>query len=317
MERSVKSRYLSILKAIIAVIMFSLIFLFTATSNKVTEAVIGGIKLCCMTLVPSLFPFLVISGILMRIGALQMLSKHFYGIMKRLFGVSGVSAAAVITGLICGFPSGAAVLTSEGKAVCSKKEGERTLFLSATASPAFVISGIGIGMLGSVWFGITVWVIHILSTVLAGIILKSIFGDTVAEINCTQSSERTLSLSTAAEAIRSAADSMLSVCATVIFFSVICGYIENISIIPDTVRCVIASFFELTSGVKMISKVIPFDTAIVMISSAVSWSGLSVFSQIILVTKGQLGSKEYFIGKMLTTLISAFLALICVKCGIF
>ena len=58
------------------------------------QAVRDAMLLCVQTLIPSLFPFFVLSSLLIACGASELLSALLSPLMRPLFGLSGVGAAA-------------------------------------------------------------------------------------------------------------------------------------------------------------------------------------------------------------------------------
>jgi hypothetical protein len=83
-----------------------------------------GLSLCARTVIPSLFPFMVVSEMLVASGAGEALGRLFARLMRRVFGLSGAGASALFLGSMCGFPVGArtaVALLDQGaisKAVC-------------------------------------------------------------------------------------------------------------------------------------------------------------------------------------------------------
>ena len=74
------------------------------------EAINGakdGLALCFNVIVPSLFPFFVLSSLVVDLGLAAYLGRALEGLMRPLFRVSGSCAAAVALGFIGGYPLGA------------------------------------------------------------------------------------------------------------------------------------------------------------------------------------------------------------------
>ena len=63
-------------------------------SDAAVEYMGRGLTLCARTVIPSLFPFMVISELLVSSGAGEALGRLFSGIMRRVFGISGAGASA-------------------------------------------------------------------------------------------------------------------------------------------------------------------------------------------------------------------------------
>ncbi len=81
-----------------------LLFLFPEES---VAAAREGISLCVDVLIPSLFPFFVISSLLISTGLAGLCARPLESFMRPLFGVGGAGAAALSLGLIGGYPVGA------------------------------------------------------------------------------------------------------------------------------------------------------------------------------------------------------------------
>ena len=71
------------------------------------QAARDAMLLCAQTLIPSLFPFFVLSSLLIACGASELLSALLSPLMRPLFGLSGAGAAALALGLCGGYPVGA------------------------------------------------------------------------------------------------------------------------------------------------------------------------------------------------------------------
>ena len=108
--------------------------LLIATAGLVAapgEAIAGakdGLTLCFNVIVPSLFPFFVLSSLVVDLGLAAYLGRAMEGLMRPLFRVSGSCAAAVALGFIGGYPVGArTALQLYQQGLCSKPEAERQI----------------------------------------------------------------------------------------------------------------------------------------------------------------------------------------------
>ena len=79
----------------------------TAFSAQAQDSVRDALRLCADTIIPSLFPFFVLSVLLNRLGLPGMLSRLMGRAASALFGVSGEGASALFIGLTGGYPMGA------------------------------------------------------------------------------------------------------------------------------------------------------------------------------------------------------------------
>ena len=84
-----------------------------------------GVALCLQTVLPSLFPFFVLSSLLVQSDVPRLLSRAMAGVMYPLFGVSGAGASALMLGLLGGYPVGARTVAElYGRGEIAREEAE-------------------------------------------------------------------------------------------------------------------------------------------------------------------------------------------------
>ena len=66
-----------------------------------------GLKLCIDAIIPSLFPFFVLSALAVDLGLAGCLGKVFEPVMRPLFNVNGACVSAFALGFVGGYPVGA------------------------------------------------------------------------------------------------------------------------------------------------------------------------------------------------------------------
>ena len=124
--------------------------LLFAFPEESLEAAREGITLCLDVLIPSLFPFFVLSSLLIETGVAGLCARPLSRWMYPLFGVGGAGAAALVLGLIGGYPAGArtiAQLVERGE--CSREEARRLSRFCNNCGPAFFLGAVGMGVFGS------------------------------------------------------------------------------------------------------------------------------------------------------------------------
>ena len=100
-----------------------------------------GLSLWLNVMIPTLLPFLILTGILLKTGNIQKLLRPLSPAGKILLGLSPAGLYVLILGLLCGYPIGAKLahdLYIEQQ--ISRREGEYLLTFSCNASPAFILS---------------------------------------------------------------------------------------------------------------------------------------------------------------------------------
>ena len=69
------------------------------------SGVITGLRFCSEILVPSLFPFMVLSSLIVKTGISEKLGKVFSPAVKNIFHLPSCTAATIILSLIGGYPT--------------------------------------------------------------------------------------------------------------------------------------------------------------------------------------------------------------------
>ena len=107
-----------------------------------------GVALCLQTVLPSLFPFFVLSSLLVQSDVPRLLSRAMAGVMYPLFGVSGAGASALILGLLGGYPVGARTVAElYGRGEIAREEAEQLLAFCNNSGPGFFLGVCGTAVL--------------------------------------------------------------------------------------------------------------------------------------------------------------------------
>ncbi len=298
-------------------------FLLVLRNSEAAVQYMGrGLSLCAQTVIPSLFPFMVISELLVASGAGEALGRLLAKPMKWLFGLSGAGCSAVVLGSMCGFPIGASTAVAlYDKNVISKRECEHLLTFSNHPSSAFLVTAVGVSLFQDHRLGLILYLVVLGSAFFTGFILRFFLrgkegDDASGEHPHFPSGLHPGGISMLTDAVSHAAASMLIVSAYVVFFSALTGVITTaISDIgghrPTLFAC-ICGFFELSGGVSAAaslgSKTQNVLLPIVLTAIISGWSGLSVHCQILSICGGRgLSFKPYFIAKAIQSLLCGLL----------
>ncbi|MBO7739128.1 MAG: sporulation protein, partial [Oscillospiraceae bacterium] len=114
---------------------------------EAVEAASSGLKLCLDVIVPSLFPFFVISTLTVEMGLAEKMGRLIEPLMRKLFNVSGACASAFVLGFVGGYPVGAkTAIALYERGECSRREAERLLSFCNNSGPAFILGVVGAGV---------------------------------------------------------------------------------------------------------------------------------------------------------------------------
>lgn len=141
--------------------------------KEAMAAMKDGLRLCGNVIIPSLFPFFVLSSLVVELGLSRYLGKLFQPVMAPLFRVNGACTSAVALGFVGGYPVGARTaiaLYQSGQ--CSKTEAERLLAFCNNAGPAFILGVVGAGVFGSGTVGLLLYLAHIAASLCVGLLFR-------------------------------------------------------------------------------------------------------------------------------------------------
>ena len=149
--------------------------LIVAMPSVSAAGVKKGLLICASSAVPSLYPFCVLSAFFVRSGLCGYLGKFLEKPVRVLFALPGSAGAAACMSFVAGYPVGAgmtAALFSDGR--ISQSDAQRMTLFCVNAGPAFVIGGVGAGMLGSVRAGVVIFVSLTLASLALGVLTRFI-----------------------------------------------------------------------------------------------------------------------------------------------
>lgn len=85
----------------------ALAILLLRQAETAAQAVRDGIQLCLTSVIPALFPFFAVSSLLVALGAAEAAGRVLAHPFRRLFRCGGAGCAALLLGLVGGYPVGA------------------------------------------------------------------------------------------------------------------------------------------------------------------------------------------------------------------
>ncbi len=282
-----------------------------------------GLSLCAGTVIPSLFPFMVISELLVKSGAGEAFGRLFSRLMRWIFGISGAGVSAVFLGSMCGFPVGARTAISlYDENLISKSECEHLLTFTSNPSSAFLVTAVGVSIFGSHKLGVILYTVVLGSSFLVGFFARFFIHDKGKPVSHPHypSGLHPGGVSMFTSAVSNAASAMLTVCAYVIFFSALTGALESMfsesGHLSETAFALLCGFFELTGGISEASGLSSLTTAVILTAFLAGWSGLSVHCQVLSLCGGRgLSFKPYFIAKAAQALIAALIMALLLRFG--
>ena len=281
------------------------------------EAVREGLLLAGLTVLPSLFPLLVLSSLFVE-ESIGSGGRRTARIFESLFGVSRAGMGAFLLGLLCGFPIGARILMGAyERGALSEEEVERLLPISNGPSLVFLFSAVGCGLFGDPAFGLLLYASSILSTCLCGVLIRLLRG------KCKQTGEYLIARSHEpfsarfVRAVSEAGRSSVTITAFIAFFSVLSGALLALLSrfnASDTTSLLSSGLLELSSGMKKAAETESGLCGRVLCGFFAGWGGLCAHLQVIATAERPLPDRarrkafsfrSYFLSKLVIGLFSA------------
>lgn len=152
----------------VALIVLAAAFLYWP--QAVATGVSRGLSLCGGVVIPSLFVFLVLTGIGVRTGFAAAVGRRLARPVEFLYGLPGAAAAALLVSLVGGYPAGAAAVRDLlDQDELTVPQARRLLRGCVNAGPAFIIGGVGAGLLGSAAQGAVLFAAQVLAAAATGL----------------------------------------------------------------------------------------------------------------------------------------------------
>nr|WP_295971526.1 sporulation integral membrane protein YlbJ [uncultured Bacillus sp.] len=334
------------LKSLILATAVSLLALsLIAFPQESVAASIRGLNMWLEIVFPSLFPFFVISEMLIGFGVVKFIGVLLEPFMRPLFRVPGAGGFVLAMGMASGFPSGAkltARLRQEGQ--LTKLEAERLASFTNSSNPLFIFGAVSVGFFENPKLGIILAAAHYLGNITVGFIMR-FYGKEKFK----KDAKRIISIKSAfaalhqtriednrpigkllGDAVMSSVQTLLMIGGFIILFSVLNQLLFLLHLIPLLSKAIILLFqvirmpedlsipfisgiFEITLGSQLISNV---EDALlikqaILTSLILGFSGLSVHAQVAsILAQTDIKFKPFFIARIMQGGFAAFYTLI-------
>ncbi len=330
-------------------VLFTICLVVFSSSNL--TATKNGLTLWATCVVPSLFPFFVITNLLSHTKVVSVIGKLLDKFMRPLFNVPGIGGFAFVMGLISGYPVGAKIVADfREKGLVTQDEGERLLAFTNNSGPLFILSSVGIALFGDTKTGLLLLGTHILACITVGIILarfskKNKFENSYDTIknkferkNDSQScNSENITFKNLGEvlttSINSSISTILLIGGFVVIFSVIISILNQTNILNNLstllypilnflnidlefAKPLLSGILELTNGVNLVANIPTklISQNIVLSAFLLGFGGFSVLLQVYsIVSKTDLSMKKYLVGKFLQGIIAGIYTFLALK----
>jgi len=288
-------------------------------SKDVSSACARALSLCLQVVIPSLFPFFVLSQLAVTSGMSRWLARLAARPMA-LFGLPGSCAPAVVMGAVGGYPVGARTAFALYDAgACTAGQCARLLSFCSCCGPAFLVSAVGVGVFGSLRTGLLLWGAHLLAASLVGLV-GSVFarrergGATLRE-----GTKRVAVAPAVTSAVTESCGAMLNVCGFVVFFAALTSLLRASGALAFAARLLplpeamaeglLCGALEMTGGIASLPGLgLTAPQALALSALIAGWGGASVHCQVISLRGERPVPLQYYCrGKLMHGLLAAAL----------
>lgn len=321
----------SINKSILITIFCTLLILQIIFTPKLCiDAALLGVNLFAKKVFPSLFPFLVVTGLMMGYNGVEIYSRVLGKFLCKPLRLPLQCTFALVISFLCGYPLGAKYsceLYEQG--LIDLKTCQRLINIASNTSPLFAIGAVGISMLSSSYIGYLLLIANYISCFIMGVILPSKQFVTIKPTIKLSNKENKSIGNIIKDAMDSSIKTSLSVGGYVIMFCVITTIIKSNIIFDIAIRDIsfithidttllngiILGLIEMTNGCYLISNAsVDMYIKVIVIGFFLGFSGFSIISQAHSFTyKHPLSMRVYITRKILQGFIGAALSAILYK----
>ncbi len=257
-----------------------------------------GVDLCLRTVIPSLFPFLFLSGCFSAAFAgTKLTGLHALG---ELFFLPPGSEYLMIPAFLGGYPIGAqSVAQAYDAGYIQRAKAERLLAYCSNVGPAFLF-GMTANQFGQKYFTWESWAIQIFSAWTAA----RLFG-------CREDSPGPARQSNGQPTfgIESTLWAMLKICGWILLFRIVASFLERwfLWAAAPWIRVSVIGLLELANGCCCLNQIVDEGLRFVICNALLAFGGLCVAYQTASVC-GELNLRYYFAGKLLQGAVALVLA---------
>lgn len=288
----------------------SILFVLLLLTNPVKSIslVNSGLTTWYKNMIPALFPFMVLSGFLLRCGLSNQIAQVLYPLLGRIFRLSPACVYVIIMGFMCGFPMGANVIAdslSLGK--ITKKEADLLLSFCNNIGPIYFVSFATVSCpFYPLW--ITMTIMYGIPLIYGLFLRYTRYRDISYTYCCNQKKYISSGyLESFQESLQKALISIVMLGGYMVIFNVLqLPFYNSFYQLPEKTLCIMKGLIEINSGITAISA-FP-ELYVIVYSVFLPFCGLCcLFQTYAMIKDTPLSLKKYLFHKIIQTVCVLFL----------
>lgn len=282
-----------IISVSIMIILLFITFEILTESSYILESVLFSFTIWYKNIFPSLFPFFIISELLIHYGFIPFASEFLKPFM-RIFKAKKEGAFVFIMGLLSGFPS-SAKYTKELylQGLLNEFEASKILLFTHFSNPLFILGSVSLSFLGNKEAGFFVLITHYITNIIIGILFRNYypyqekdnkisFKNAISNMNEYRINNKKSFGTLLSSAIENSIHTLLLILGTITCFLVLTTIIDKNIQLNNFNQSILNGFVEMTQGLRYVGLLeIPLKIKSTLSVMILSFGGLSVHMQII------------------------------------
>lgn len=313
------------MKKIVSIIIISILLFCTykmlSESDIIMSSVSYSLNIWLTNVFPSLFPFFILSELLINYGFVELVSELFKSLLSKLFKINSNGNFIFIMSMISGCPSNAKYtreLYLDGKLTAD--EATKILMFSHFSSPLFILGTVTY-YLKSKKLAIIILISHYLSNIIIGIIFRNYYPSnnyskfsikkSIDAMHLRRISNKNFG-SILSKALINNINTLLLILGVLTTFSIITAIIDTSLHLNIINKTLLAGFLEITQGLKYVSLLkINIKYKALLITGFLSFGGLSVHTQVIsILSDTKIKYKPFLLARIIHAIVSIIICLL-------
>ena len=201
------------------------------------------LNICMYTLMPTMFASILFSQILIKLDFEKYIPNFIINIFKKIFNINKKEVIIFILSIISGYPNNAKMLNNNQNL-------NVIVNYTSFVNPIFLICTVGIIYLKDIKLALIIYISHILSNIILGILLKNKNKVSMEKDNTSNNSSI---FEIYFSSLKSTTSSLVMIFSNILFFYILLSLITNILPFKGIINSLILGIFEFSNGIYLIS----------------------------------------------------------------
>ncbi len=294
-------------------VVFILIILIITNPAKYINSALNGLTAFATKVLPCTLPFMILTKLIIEQGNIEKFCHFLRKPFKFLFNTNENASYVFFMSILSGYPVGAkmtADLYESGK--ITSDEACRMCSFCSNSGPMFIIGTVGAILFNNVFLGFVLFISHIFSALINGIIYKNLKLNKKHKTTFDESNQNTKKgPSSFGDIISNSVEAVLNVGAVICLFFIIIDALSPVfSLLPNQIFALSEGIVEMTRGC-IDASLLPHYLGGVVCSFLISFGGISTLLQSsVMLKKLKIPVWLFSVQKLTQGIISAFLTAI-------